>query len=259
MRINKLNGDNSMTKSESGSVAIVVGASSTIAQELIKRLVEQESRKVIAYSRDSSGLWQHAAVEYYDNDYSAAAIEQAVADLKQYTGQIERVFMCNGILHGDLDGDSFMPEKTLRKFDPAVFQQVVNANTLTPILWLSRLLPVLKGTQVCKVTAFSARIGSISDNHLGGWYSYRASKAALNMLLKTAAIELARSVKNIKLLSFHPGTTDTPLSKPFQARLPEGQLLTAEYVAQHLCDLLTDLEVDGELSYLDWENQPIEW
>lgn len=244
-----------MTIHESGSVALVVGAGSTIAQALIKRLVEQEARKVIAFSRDTSGLWQHAQVEYHDNDYSAAAIERAVDDLQVYSGQIERVFLCNGILHGD----GFMPEKTLRKFDPDVFQQVLNANTLTPVLWLSRLMPVLRGKQVCKVTAFSARIGSITDNYLGGWYSYRASKAALNMLLKSAAIELARSYKNIKLLAFHPGTTDTPLSKPFQAGLPEGQLLTAEYVAQHLCELLANLEVDGQLSYLDWENQPIEW
>jgi NAD(P)-dependent dehydrogenase (short-subunit alcohol dehydrogenase family) len=244
-----------MTTSEPDSIALVIGAGSGIAQALIKRLAEQEGRRVIAFSRDVAGLWQHEHVTYHDNDYSVAAVEQAVAGLQQYTGHIGRVFLCNGILHGD----GFMPEKTLRHFDPAVFQQVINANTLTPVLWLSRLLPVLKGGQQCKVTAFSARIGSITDNRLGGWYSYRASKAALNMLLKTSAIELARTHKNIKLLAFHPGTTDTPLSKPFQSGLPEGQLLTAEYVAQHLCELLDNLEVDGTLSYLDWESQPIEW
>lgn len=244
-----------MTIAASGNTAIVIGASSTIAQALIKRLVEHEKRRVIAFTRHKNDLWQHDQVSYYTNDYSSEAIEQAVAGLQEYTGRIERVFICNGVLHGD----GFAPEKSLKKFDPSAFRQVLNANTLTPILWLSRLLPLLKGQQVCKVTAFSARIGSISDNHLGGWYSYRASKAALNMLLKTSAIELARSYKNIKLLAFHPGTTDTPLSRPFQARLPEGQLLTPEYVAEHLCELLHHLEVDGTLSYLDWENQPIEW
>ncbi len=244
-----------MTTPESGTIAIVIGAGSTIAQALIKHLVEHESHQVIAFTRRSQGLWQQDGVVYHDNDYSTASIEQAVAGLRPYTGQIGWVFICNGVLHGD----GFTPEKSLTKFDPAAFQQVFNANTLTPILWLSRLLPLLKGQQMCKVTAFSARIGSIGDNHLGGWYSYRASKAALNMLLKTAAIELARSHKNIKLLAFHPGTTDTPLSKPFQTGLPVGQLLTPEYVAEHLCELLNHLEVDGKLSYLDWENQPIEW
>ncbi|CAA6803286.1 MAG: Short chain dehydrogenase, partial [uncultured Thiotrichaceae bacterium] len=177
-----------MTTPESGNVAIVIGASSTIAQALIKRLVEHEKRQVIAFTRRNNNLWQHSQVDYYANDYSSEAIEQAVAGLQEYTGQIGRVFICNGVLHGD----GFAPEKSLKKFDPAAFQQVLNANTLTPMLWLSRLLPLLKGRQACKVTAFSARIGSITDNHLGGWYSYRASKAALNMLLKTSAIELAR-------------------------------------------------------------------
>ena len=105
----------------------------------------------------------------------------------------------------------------------------------------------------------SARVGSISDNRLGGWYSYRASKCALNMLLKTSAIELNRKHKNVKLISFHPGTTDTKLSRPFQSSVSRDKLFTPDFVATKLMDLMRKTDVDGELAYLDWAGAPIDW
>ena len=105
----------------------------------------------------------------------------------------------------------------------------------------------------------SARVGSINDNRMGGWYSYRASKAALNMLLKTAAIEYARRAKNVKLIAFHPGTTDTTLSKPFQKNIPEDKLFKPDFVARQLLMLVAKTPIDGTLSYLDWDHQSIDW
>ena len=107
-------------------------------------------------------------------------------------------------------------------------------------------------------------MGSIGDNRLGGWYAYRSSKAALNMLLQNMAIEYARRVKNVKLIAFHPGTTDTALSKPFQATVPEGKLFTPEFVAERLLDIMNGTAVDpemmdGQLAYLDWDNKQIPW
>lgn len=93
----------------------------------------------------------------------------------------------------------------------------------------------------------------------GGWYSYRASKAALNMLIQNAAIEFARRAKNVKLLAFHPGTVDTPLSAPFQRNVPHGKLFTPDYVARQLLDLLTQLPLDGQASYLDYAGKEISW
>ena len=134
-----------------------------------------------------------------------------------------------------------------------------NVNSFIPILWLKALLPLIKSNDDCIVTVFSARVGSISDNRSGGWYSYRASKAALNMLLKTAAIEFARRAKNVKLIAFQPGTTDTALSKPFQASVKPENLFTPEFVAQRLVDIMNEQKVDGELSFIDWENKKIDW
>lgn len=123
-------------------------------------------------------------------------------------------------------------------------------------------MPLLTHKTQCTITALSARVGSINDNELGGWYTYRASKAALNMLFKTAAIELARRAKNTKLILFHPGTTDTELSKPFQKNVPAGKLFTPEFVAGQLFELTNnnpDLKLNGEPAYLDWQGSTIPW
>ena len=127
------------------------------------------------------------------------------------------------------------------------------------MLWIQKLTPVLTGKSPCTFVLFSARVGSISDNRLGGWYSYRASKAALNMMVKTAAIELARRAKNIKLIAFHPGTTDTPLSKPFQKNVPESKLFSAEFVAKQLLEIVEKTPHDQMASYLDWQGEKINW
>jgi NAD(P)-dependent dehydrogenase (short-subunit alcohol dehydrogenase family) len=127
------------------------------------------------------------------------------------------------------------------------------------MLWLKHLTPVLTNKNSCKVVIFTARVGSISDNKLGGWYSYRASKASMNMLIKSASVELARRAKNIKLISFHPGTTDTELSKPFQKNVPKDKLFTCEFVANQLLTIVENTTIDGEASFLDWQGKKIDW
>ena len=170
-------------------------------------------------------------------------------------GTISRVCICNGILHNE----SVWPEKRLEELNTNNLLEVFTINTVTPLLWLKSLLDLVKAKDDCVITVFNARIGSIGDNRSGGWYSYRASKAALNMLLKTAAIEYARRAKNVKLISFHPGTTDTALSKPFQGSVKKENLFTPDFVAEHLVQIMNKQNVDGELSFVDWENKAIAW
>ena len=129
---------------------------------------------------------------------------------------ISQVFICHGVLHNK----RCQSEKRLEDFSAEAFSEIIQANTITPMLWLKHLVPILTHKQPCKIVVFTARVGSINDNQLGGWYSYRTSKAAMNMLLKTTAVELARRAKNIKLISFHPGTTDTPCRNPFKKTCP---------------------------------------
>jgi len=113
-------------------------------------------------------------------------------------------------------------------------------------------VPLLRRDEKAVFAALSARVGSISDNRLGGWYAYRASKAALNMVLKTLAIEIGRRFKNQIIVGLHPGTVDTDLSKPFQGNVPEGKLFTAEFSAEKLLDVVDGLSAEDSGNLFDW-------
>ncbi|RXU19213.1 short-chain dehydrogenase, partial [Pseudomonas syringae] len=137
-----------------------------------------------------------------------------------------------GILHQD----GAKAEKGLAQLTLASLQASFATNTFAPILLLKHLLPLLR-KQPSTFAALSARVGSIGDNRLGGWYSYRASKAALNQLLHTASIELKRLNPASTVLAIHPGTTDTELSQPFQANVPEGQLFEPAFSAERIIEV----------------------
>lgn len=194
-------------------------------------------------------------LEWHVCDNSEAAIAGVVASIQQSEAVLSRVVICSGILH---DAD-IQPEKMLEKVTAQAMLAVLEANTVTPLLWLSALAKVLRQSPGAVVAVHSARVGSIADNRLGGWYSYRSSKAALNMALKTAAIELARRAPATKLIAFHPGTTDSALSRPFQARVPDGKLFQPRFVAGRLLAIMDEARADGELAYLDWDGKAIPW
>jgi len=238
---------------------LIIGANSEIAKALALQTVNESNNGLIVINRDPSfyqqPLFRNSKVITLA-DYQEYSINEAIDSIKENKAMlITNVFICHGLLHNQ----HITPEKRLQAFDVDSFTEIMNANTITPMLWLKNLVPYLSGKETCKVIIFSARVGSITDNKIGGWYSYRASKAATNMLLKTAAIELARTAKNIKLISFHPGTTDSPLSKPFQKNVPEGQLFTSEFVASQLFNIVANTELDGEASFLDWKGESIPW
>lgn len=238
---------------------LIIGANSDIAKAMALQIAITESSPLIIVSRDihfyRQAVFNQATIikvaSYHEKD-----ISEVVDQIKLIEkNNISRVFICHGVLHSK----KYQPEKRLEDFSTESFLQVINANTITPMLWLKHLTTLLTSKNHCKIVIFTARVGSISDNKLGGWYSYRASKAAMNMLIKSASVELARRAKNIKLISFHPGTTDTPLSKPFQANVPKGKLFTCEFVAKQLLTIVKDTPVDGEASFLDWQGKDISW
>jgi NAD(P)-dependent dehydrogenase (short-subunit alcohol dehydrogenase family) len=250
--------------------ALVIGAGSAIAQALIKELVAQHAvRSIVAVSRSlpvSDTVAPSAVIDevtrrksahlgtvtHLSCDYSSASIKQIAQRL---TGGFSHVFICTGVLHNN----DIKPEKRIEDIDAQQMAELLHINTVLPVLWLQALLPVLKNAPRCVFTVFSARVGSISDNHSGGWYSYRASKASLNMLVKTAAIEYARRAPGVKLLAFHPGTVDTALSRPFQKNVPADKLFKPQFVAKCLLSISAELPVDGTASYLDWAGEKIDW
>ena len=236
--------------------SLVIGASSAIAHAIIQQEHKlHPEQQLICVSRSEGHYSQQAGIINVVCDYREGSITQLCEQLKPYAGQFDRVYICNGVLHDE----KMTPEKKLEEVNADQLMQSFQTNTIIPMLWLSKLIKLLGGTKPTQVAVFSARVGSISDNRMGGWYSYRASKAALNMLIKSCAIEYARRAKNVKLIAFHPGTTASPLSKPFQTSVPENKLFSAEFVAQRLLMILQQVPMDNQVSYLDWDSQPIDW
>jgi NAD(P)-dependent dehydrogenase (short-subunit alcohol dehydrogenase family) len=251
---------------------ILFGACSGIAQAYIKHLGKLETQFNIicisssiksTHSRSQLGSslespLKKESITQFITDYSEQSLADIIDQLKQQAINLHQVIIFNGQLHNQ----QHMPEKKLEDINSRYFNQIMNSNALTPILCLQSLKPLLNHRAQCTITALSARVGSIGDNKLGGWYSYRASKAALNMLFQTAAIELFRRAKNTKLILIHPGTPDTELSNPFQKTVPKDKLFTPEFVAEQIYELTnnnTHLEYNGEAAYLDWQGKTISW
>ncbi|MBC52399.1 MAG: short-chain dehydrogenase [Gammaproteobacteria bacterium] len=237
---------------------LIIGAGSGIGSAVIRRLrAAQPDRDIVAVCRRPEDLTEAAddGVHAFACDYSETGIARLITQLAPWQGRINLVVISTGILHTA----SIKPEKRAEDLHMDSMLEVLRINTVVPALWLSALLPAVRGSDPCRVFTLSARVGSISDNHKGGWYSYRASKAALNMIIKTAAIEYARRAPNVKLIAFHPGTVDTGLSKPFQRNVPEDKLFSPDFVAERLLTISSDLPVDGDASYLDYAGKSITW
>ena len=150
-----------------------------------------------------------------------------------------------------------MPEKSLRDLSSDKFHRIFEVNTITPALIAKYFLRKLNKEKTSIFTALSARVGSISDNQLGGWYAYRASKAALNMIIKNAAIEVARENKKAIIVGLHPGTVDSDLSKPFQGHVADKNLFTPEYSAEKLLKVLEDLSPEKTGKCFAWDGKEI--
>lgn len=182
------------------------------------------------------------------------SLEALAREVSEECEHLHLVISTLGILHQD----GATAEKTLSQLSLAGLQATFATNAFAPILLLKHLLPLLR-KQPATFAALSARVGSIGDNRLGGWYSYRASKAALNQLLHTAGIELKRLNPASTVLAIHPGTTDTQLSKPFQAKVPEGQLFEPAFSAERILEVIGAHGPDDSGSFWAWDNQPIVW
>lgn len=235
--------------------ALVLGSSGGMGRALVEEFAHSSHiDTVFAVSRrDQTPM--HPKVIPIKTEYTETAMSEVAAYLSAYTGTFSRVCICHGILHNK----QIFPEKRTEDIGANALADIYHANAIIPALWLKLLTKILVGEQICKVACFSARVGSTGDNRLGGWYSYRASKAALNSLLKTFAIEYGRRAKNIKLIAFHPGTVKSEMSKPFQASVPEGKLFNPNFVAGRLAKLMEQIDCDGELSYLDYAGKSIPW
>lgn len=231
----------------------VFGASGAIGGALAYELAQRFPEAMVhAISRQACSFREQRIQTLQLADYSEASL-QGAAQLIAGQGTLHMVVVANGILHGD----ALMPEKSLRDLSADKFQQVFEANTIVPALVAKYFLPVMDKGAASVFAALSARVGSISDNRLGGWYAYRASKAALNMIIKNAAIETARRNPKAVVVGIHPGTVDSGLSKPFQSNVADNKLFTPDYAAGKIADVLLCLNASQSGKCFAWDGQEV--
>lgn len=234
---------------------VVAGASGGIGAEFVRQLsASPRIGRVFALYREPPAN-AAAGVENLACDLTdEGSIASAAATVGEH-GPVDAVIVASGILHrGDIQ-----PEKSLRSIDAESMLEVFRINTIGPVLLAKHFLPLLRRDARTLFAALSARVGSITDNRLGGWASYRASKAALNMLLRTAAIEHRLRRPESIIVGLHPGTVDTPLSSPFQSRVPEGKLFTPAFSVERLLDVLNGLNAADSGGLFAWDGQPIKF
>ena len=245
---------------EHGRAVLVAGASRGIGRALVKTLLQREDiARLFAVARDWSGaaLPDDPRLQLVTADLTDDAAREALAAaLGEQCEQLDLVINTVGFLH---EPEGQQPEKNLRQVNMAALQRSFAINAGIPILLAQALLPLLRGHRHCVFASLSARVGSIGDNRLGGWYAYRASKAAQNMLVRTFAIEWRRLNRDSICVLLHPGTTDTGLSAPFQANVPEGKLFTPEFVAERLLTVIAERTPADSGNFYAWDGETIPW
>lgn len=227
-----------------GYRAVVVGAGGAIGGALVQAL-RADPRCAAAHGLSRRG---EPALDL-GNEASIAA---AAADLRG-AGPFHLLLCATGVLQ--VEGR--LPEKRLAELDAATLSRALAVNAIGPALWIKHFHELLPLRERALLGVLSARVGSIGDNRLGGWYSYRASKAALNMLLRTAAVEVARKRPLAVLAALHPGTVRSPLSAPIIGSAPATRPFEA---ARHLLAVLDGLPAEGASGgFFAWDGAAIPW
>lgn len=226
--------------------AIIVGSSGGIGRALQAALIDEGAFDIVyGFARTATGPDR---IDLTDETSIAAAAARVAAGPAPAL-----IVVATGLLH---DGDHG-PEKALGDIDPAWMARNFAVNTIGPALIAKHFLPLMPRTGAPVFAAMSARVGSIGDNRLGGWYGYRASKAALNQVIRTASIEAKRRNDRSIVVALHPGTVDTALSKPFQANVVQGRLFDAERAALQLLDVIEGLKPGDSGKFLAWDGSEI--
>ena len=246
----------SISSFSQNSNIVIAGANGGIGSALVNALADDErAARIWALSRTPVAADSPRVESIVTDITEESAIASAAKQCSEH-GPIDLVIVAAGILH---DGKKIQPEKRMRDFDGAAMAEVFRINTIAPALLANHFLPRMRRDAKSAFAAISARVGSIGDNRLGGWGSYRASKAALNMLIKTLAIEHARTHDEGIVVSLHPGTTDTPLSKPFQRNVPEDKLFAPGFTAERLLQVLDGVGSEDSGGFFAWDGQAIEY
>jgi NAD(P)-dependent dehydrogenase (short-subunit alcohol dehydrogenase family) len=241
-----------MEKQAQMNIAII-GGSGGMGAAMIRQLADQPEVGSIqaTYHLHKPDL-QHPRVNWQHLDINSEVQIEAWAG---QLGEVDWLINAVGILHDPEHG----PEKTIRRLEPAFYLQNMQINALPALLLAKHLQQKFRHGRPALFATISAKVGSIEDNRLGGWYSYRASKAALNMGIKTLSIEWQRTLPNVTVVAIHPGTTDTALSKPFQRNVPEHQLFSPDKTVSQILAVVRNLKPADSGQFLAFDGELLPW
>jgi NAD(P)-dependent dehydrogenase (short-subunit alcohol dehydrogenase family) len=242
--------------------ALVVGASRGIGLAITRQLLQDRSVETVyaTYRRakTAAGLLDTNA----DGLHTIEADVANARSLSDLAGQLrangerpDLVVNCAGILHEQ----DMQPEKALRQCRKDALMRAFEVNSVGPLMLARAVIPLMPRRQPAHFAALSAMVGSIGDNRLGGWYAYRASKAALNQFMRTLAVECRRSHPQLCITAIHPGTTDTALSRPFQANVKPGKLYTPSQTAERVLRVVSAGQPEDSGRFVNWDGEPIPW
>jgi len=252
-----------------GGVALVQGASRGIGLQMIQALLDNGSYEhVFATCRSPASAGALAALcsprkrpqpnfrvlqlDVLDEDSIAAASDT----VKAQTGRVDLLVNCSGVLH---DEPAIRPEKRLADVRAGAVETSFKINALGPLLVARSFEAMLRASPSARFVALSARVGSISDNRRGGWYAYRASKAALNMLIRSLAIEWRRLPRPVGCFALHPGTVATDLTQPFRRNLNPQQIFAPDHAAEQLLRTIHGLTIEQTGGFHAYDGKTIDW
>ena len=229
---------------------VVVGATGAIGKAFVDSYSKDESvENVFAFSRKKINF-ENKKIKSFDLDIeNQTSIEDAAQNINDYA--VDTIIVATGILHSE----NFGPEKSIREINYSTMAKVMAVNTIGPALIGRYFIPLLRKDTKSVLAFLSARVGSISNNKLGGWYSYRASKTALNQIVKNFSIELKRTNPKAVVLALQPGTVDSNLSEPFKKNVAKGKLFSPEQSRELLSDVIEKVTIkdSGNLIAYDGE------
>lgn len=220
------------------SRALVIGSSGGIGSALCKALAAQG--------------WQVTGLSRRDNGLDVTDEASVESHLGVLDGTFQRIIIATGAL--EIDGHT--PEKALRHLTADALALQFAVNTIGPALVMKHALRLLPREEPATLAALSARVGSIGDNRAGGWHSYRASKAALNQIIRGAAIELGRSHKQAVCVALHPGTVATPFTAKYLGRHPA---VPPDEAARNLLGVIDGLTPAQSGQFFDWAGKAVAW
>lgn len=230
---------------------LIIAANSGIGRAICQS-IKQGGKTVLTVSRDTR-------CDYSDAHFQAELTDSTSVNLlRDWLGQVgvpDQIIHCAGTLHNE----SYSPEKQLSQLQAEWLFHSMTVNVLTHVHAAQAVSPLLNRKHAVHWASLSAMVGSISDNYLGGWHSYRMSKAALNMFIRNLDIEWRRKNNNNRVVAIHPGTTDTQLSKPFQAGIADGKLYSAEQTAERILTIMETLKEAQSGRLLHWDGRVLEW